>query len=192
MNLLDLVSFIIPIAQAAEEAAHEAAANPSLAGMFGLDWKLFIAQLINFGIILFVLWKWVFRPVAKALTERANKIEASLAEAKRIAEEKETFDTWKNAEVSKVRVEASQIITEARQEAEKTRQEILDKAKQEQAQILLQTQTKLEEEKQKALSEVKENIADMVVDATEKVIQAKLDPKKDYELIKQALEQARI
>jgi F-type H+-transporting ATPase subunit b len=191
MHLPDLLSLLIPIAHAAEEVAHEAAADPGIAGMFGLDWKLFLAQLINFGIVLFVLWKWVFRPVAKAMTERTEKIEKSLADAKQIAEDKQTFDTWKNAEVGKIRIEASQIITEAKQEAEKVKQEILDKAKQEQARVILQTQTKLEEEKNRALSEVKEHIADMVVSATESVIKTKLDPKKDYELVKQALEKAK-
>jgi len=158
--------------------------------MFGLDIKLFIAQLINFAIVLFVLWKWVFKPVAKAMTERTAKIEKSLADAKQITEDKETFETWKNAEISKVRTEAAQIITEAKTEAETTRQEILDKAKQEQAALIAQTQIRLEQEQQKALSAAKEQLADIVVTATEKIIKDKLTDKKDQELIKQALEQA--
>ncbi len=195
MHLPDLLSTLIhiaiPVAHAAEEAAHEAAADPGVAGMFGLNLKLFLAQLINFAIVLFVLWKWVFKPVTQAMSERTSKIEASLAEAQRITEEKETFETWKNAEINKVRVEASHIITEAKQEAESVRQQITDKAKQDQAQIILQTQGKLEEEKQKALAEIKGQIADIVVTATEKIIKGKLDEKKDKELINQALEQAK-
>lgn len=190
MDLPSIAHLLFPIAHAAEEAAHETAANPSIVGMFGLDWKLFIAQLVNFGIVLFVLWKWVFRPVAKALTARTEKIEKSLADAQQITQDKETFETWKNAEISKVRVEASQIITEAKQQAEGARQEILDKAKQEQAQVLLQTKNQLETEKQKALSEVKGQIADIVVTASETILREKLTDKKDQELIKQALQQA--
>jgi len=193
MHLPDLLSIFThmatPVAYAAEEAAAEAT-NPGVAGMFGLNVQLFVAQLVNFAIVLFVLWKWVFKPVAKAMTERTNKIEASLTEAKRITEEKETFETWKTGEINKVRVEASHIITEAKQEAESVRHQITEKAKQDQAQIILQTQAKLEEEKQKALTEIKGQVADIVVTATEKIIRGKLDDKKDKELIDQALEQA--
>jgi F-type H+-transporting ATPase subunit b len=177
------------IAQAAEEAASEAA-NPSVAGMFGLDLKLFIAQLINFGIVLFVLWKWVFKPVSKALSDRTAKIEKSLADAKQITEDKETFDTWKNAEMSKVRQEAAGIITQAKQDAESLRKQLTDQTKQEQNKIVTQTQAQLELEKQKAITEVRGQIADIVVTASEKILREKLTDKKDQELIKQALEQA--
>ncbi len=192
MHLPDLISVIIPhVAQAAEEAASEAA-NPSVAGMFGLNFKLFLAQLINFAIVLFVLWKWVFTPVAKALTDRTSKIEKSLADAKQITEDKETFESWKTAEMGKVRIEAAGIMTQAKQEAENMRQKLIEQTKQEQGKILLQTQSKLEEEKQKAVAEVKEHIADMVVGATEKILKEKLNDKKDQELIKQALQKASI
>lgn len=188
MHLPDFLSLLIPTAHAAEEAA----SDQSVAGMFGLNLKLFIAQLINFGIVLFVLWKWVFKPVSKALTERTNKIEKSLQEAKQISEEKQTFDTWKNAEMGKVRIEAAQIMTQAKSEAESMRQKLIEQTKQEQGKIILQTQAKLEEEKQKAVAEVKLQIADMVVGATEKILRQKLDEKKDKELIKQALQKVNL
>lgn len=188
MHLPDLVSLLIPIAHA-QEAAPEAA-NLSVAAMFGLNFKLFLAQLINFAVVLFVLWKWVFKPVANALTDRTAKIEKSLLDAKQITEDKETFESWKNAEMGKVRQEASGIITLAKQEAEAVRQKITDQTKQEQGKIILQTQAQLELEKQKAVAEVKGQIADIVVIASEKILKEKLTDKKDQELIKQALEEA--
>ncbi len=184
-NTMDL-SLLIPIAHAAEEAA----ADPGIAGMFGLDLKLFIAQLVNFAIVLFVLWKWVFRPVAKGLTARTEKIEKSLKDAQQITQDKETFDTWKNAEMSKVQQEASGIITQAKQEAEQLRQKLTDQTKQEQEKIVQQTKAQLEQEKQNAVQVVKGQIADMVVGATETILREKLDDKKDQELIKQALQKA--
>ncbi len=108
---------IIHIAKAAEVANEAAQAGP--VQLFGLNWKLFLAQLINFSVVLFVLWKWVFRPVAKGLADRTTKIENSLAEAERIAAERETFDSWKDKEMAQVRQEANQIIVEAKAAAEK-------------------------------------------------------------------------
>ncbi len=189
-DLVPLLGSFTHVAHAAEEAAHEAAANPSVAGMFGLNFKLFLAQLINFAIVLFVLWKWVFKPVSKALSDRTSKIEKSLADAKQITEDKETFESWKNAEMGKVRQEAAGIITQAKQDAETVRHQLTEQTKQEQGKILLQTQAQLELEKQKAITEVKGQIADIVVTASEKILREKLTDKKDQDLIKQALEQA--
>ncbi len=79
--------------------------------MFGINLKSFLAQLVNFAIVLFVLWKWVFRPVAQGLADRTAKIEKSLDDAQQITVDKQTFETWKNAEISKVRQEAATIIS---------------------------------------------------------------------------------
>lgn len=176
----------------AQEAVSQATASPSVAAMFGLNVKLFIAQLINFAIVLFVLWKWVFRPVAKGMTERANKIDASLAEAKRIAEEKQSFDSWKDAEVGKVRQEASVIISQAKTEAESLKSKILQDTKDEQQRVVEQTKAQLENEKAKAVNEIKGEIAGIVVTATEKILREKMTGPKDQELVQQTLKSVEI
>lgn len=185
------------LAQATEEDEHAATGTEAeteeeagVVGMFGLDWRLFVAQLVNFGIILFVLWKWVFGPVTKGLSERTEKIEHSLEDAQRIAEERQTFDSWKNGEISQVRTEAAGIITQAKQDAEKLKQDTLDQTKQEQAKLIANAQAKLQQEKQAMLDSVKSDLVDLVVNATSAIIKQKLDPKKDAALIEQALKEA--
>jgi F-type H+-transporting ATPase subunit b len=164
--------------------------DTSVVGMFGLNWKLFLAQLVNFAIILFVLWKWVFGPVTKGLSDRTEKIENSLQDAQKIAEERQTFDSWKQGEINQVRIEASGILTEAKQTAEKLKQEILEQTKQEQAKLTAATQAKLEQEKQAMVENAKGELAELVIQATQAIIKQKLDPKKDATLISQALKEA--
>ncbi|MCX6724301.1 MAG: ATP synthase F0 subunit B [Candidatus Staskawiczbacteria bacterium] len=48
---------------------------------FGIDWKLFLSQLVNFGIILIVLWFFVYKPVLKVLKDRNKKIKEGLDKA---------------------------------------------------------------------------------------------------------------
>lgn len=176
---------IIHIAKAAEVANEAAQAGP--VQLFGLNWKLFLAQLINFSVVLFVLWKWVFRPVAKGLADRTTKIENSLAEAERIAAERETFDSWKDKEMAQVRQEASQIIVEAKAAAEQARSEITKTAMDESARILERGKQQLEEEKNKAVQEIKSEVAGMVVTATESILKKKVDSNTDKELINEAI-----
>ena len=53
---------------------------------FHIDWKLLIAQLINFAIVLFVLWKFAIKPLSKTMDKRTNDIEKSIDDAKKIEE----------------------------------------------------------------------------------------------------------
>ena len=48
---------------------------------FGLEARLFLFQLVNFLIIVFVLKKFLFAPLKKMLDERKRKIEQSLQDA---------------------------------------------------------------------------------------------------------------
>ena len=178
----------ISIARAAEEASHS---DPGIVGIFGLNWKLFLAQLINFSVILLVLWKWVFKPVSSALEKRTKKIEDSLVEAQKIAEEKQTFESWKQSEIATVRTEAIGIIKQAKSEGETIKNKLLAETKAEQEKIIAQGKTVLIAEQQKAVEKAKEQLADLVIVATEKLINQKLDQKQDAKLIEQALANAK-
>ncbi len=171
----------------AQEAAHKIA-KEGVAGTLGLNAIYFIGQLVTFSIVLLVLWKFVFNPVAKKLTERTEKIEKSLNDATRIEKEKQEFAVWKNQEMTKARQEASSIVTSAQTEAGHAKQQILDQTKIDQQKLIDQAKSQIESEKSRVLSEAKGELADMVTNATEKILKKKLDGKADQELIKESLQ----
>ena len=183
MDIHQLSQLLIPIAHAQEAAAP----SGGVAATLGLNAKLFIAQLINFGVLLFVLWKFAFTPIAKALTERTEKIEKSLNDADRIAKEKQEFEQWRQSEMTKARQEASSIVTAAQTEAQKAKQQIAADTKAEQEKIVNQAKQQIESEKVKQLAEAKSELANIVTTATEKILRKKLDDKTDKELIKESL-----
>ncbi len=173
--------------EAESQVTTEPAADESIVGMFGLNWKLFLGQLINFGIVLFVLWKWVWKPVTSNMEARTKKIEDSLKNADQIDKDKAEFATWRTQEMSKARQEATDIISTAKQQAETVKTEILDKAKMEQQAMLERNQQKLIQQKTKMLQEAQGELANLVVSASEKLLRSKLDSKTDQKLINQAL-----
>lgn len=181
-----MIEYIIPIAHAAEEAAN-AEAQTGLLGTFGVNWKFFIAQLINFSIVVFIFWKWVLTPVALKLTERSEQISTALKDAEKIQEEKKEFDIWKQEEMSKARKQASEIINEASHEAEKIKQETLLRTKVEQDKIVNVAKAQILEEQEKSVHEIKSQVADLITTSTEKILKSKLDEKKDKDLIKETL-----
>ena len=176
----------IHIAQAAEVAT-EAEKQTGVLGTLGVNWKLFLAQAFNFGVILFVLWKYVFTPVGKKLTERSEKIAIALKDAEDIELQKADFDLWKKEETTKAKQEFADILENAQKEAEKEKHEILAKTKVEQDKLIAKSKAQIAQDEKNMLTKVKSSVADMVVLATEKVLREKLDGKHDLELIKKTV-----
>jgi F-type H+-transporting ATPase subunit b len=184
MNILDI---LIPVARAAEGAA-KAEQESGILGKLGIHGELFIMQLINFAIILAVLWKWVFPAVAKKLQERSERIEKAMLDAQTITREKTEFDAWKQEEMSKVRKEAAELVAQAQREAVRSKEEILAATKIDQEKMITQAKAHIEEEEKRMLSDAKAHLADLVVGASEKILRAKLDKASDKKLIEESLQ----
>src|SRR3990167_4931204 len=152
-------------------------------GTLGIDWKLFIAQLINFGIVLFIFWKWVVKPLGSTLTKRQERIEEGLKNADRMVDEKKKFEEWKTAEMKKVRNEADHILRTTTDTANQIKQETIVDAQKQATKMMEQAKASMESEKNQTMKEIKQEISTLVVAASEKILRGKLDPKKDQELI---------
>ncbi len=178
---------LINIAQAAEEAAHEAGGQ-SFTEILGIDWKLFVAQLINFGLVLFVLWKWVYKPLVKILNERTGKIDKSLREAQEI--EKRLGETKVEQEniLAESRQEAAAILERAEKEAGETKDRLMREAEDKINKQLEVARQKLSEEKEKISREIKSEVAGLVEQALVKIIPEQLGEKADKKNIKKILE----
>lgn len=171
----------------AVDAAHQAETGPL--GALGIDIKLFIAQLVNFIIVLFVVWKWIVKPLGKTLSERQEKIESGLKNATYMEEEKQKFETWKKDEMQKVRNEAEKVLKTASDTAEKIKQETVNSAQTQADKIIEQAKTAVENEKTQMLKEVKANVAELVVMASEKILKSKLDHQKDQDLVRESIKE---
>ena len=58
----------------------------------GIDWNKLIAQMISFGILLYVLWRFAYKPVLDILEKRRDKVEESLKNAEKIKHEVERIE----------------------------------------------------------------------------------------------------
>src|SRR4029453_18369302 len=63
-------------------ASAEAASSPGLFQALGIDWKLLVEQGIAFLILVFILGKFVYPALVKAIDSRREAIEAGMQEAK--------------------------------------------------------------------------------------------------------------
>ena len=180
---------LISIAHAAEEAA-QGTAESGIVGTFGINWKLFVAQLVNFGIVLFVFWKWVVKPLGRALEARQTKIEKGLKDAEMMELGRKNFEEQKVSELRTARQEAEQIIKNAETSGQKLKNETLPQAQTQAEKLIDQTKATLAQEKEKMMLEVRKEAAELVASAAAYIIREKIDKDKDRQLIEEGLKKA--
>ncbi|MBI4053926.1 MAG: F0F1 ATP synthase subunit B [Candidatus Doudnabacteria bacterium] len=195
--MMDLLQFLssAELSQTLQEAASAASdAVPSdtaqeggALGMLGLNWKLFLGQLFNFGIILLILWKWVFTPLSKTLEARTKKIKKSLDDAEKVKAETAQLRAYKAEVVKQAKQEYENILTQAEKTAQLQREEILAQTRQQTEKLLKEAEQQAEVNKQNIMKQAQDQVAELVVLATEKVIKEKLDSQKDRQLVSEAI-----
>jgi F-type H+-transporting ATPase subunit b len=177
-EIMEEITLIVAAAEAVEHAG-----DAGFVGTLGLDWRLFIAQLVNFGIVLLILWKWVFKPVSGALAARQHKIEESVKKAEEIERARRESEIETERELAKARVQVEKLLNEARDHAESLKTETGVAARAEADRILKEARSKLTAEREQMFSELRAEVAGLTVLATEKLIKQKIDGNKDRELI---------
>ncbi len=163
------------------------AASQGVLGTLGVNWKIFIAQLVNFAVVLLILWRWVYRPVVKLLDDRSKKIGDSITNAERIEKELTHLETRKVEVMRDAERKAQEIMTDAARSAEASRVEMTAKARVEVEKIVKQGKEQLNADKTRMLAEAKTEIADLVIQVTSKVLEEKVDEKHDRKLAQKVL-----
>ncbi len=155
----------------------------------GINLKILFAQLFNFAILFFVLWRFAYKPIMKVLRERREKVAQGVKDAEKAGNKLEEAKDKEKAVISEAKKEAINIIDEAKERAEKKKQVILDRAKEEVGEVINAEKKKIQQEKADTLKSIKADISDLVVLAVEKVMQKKLDSKEDQVIIKETIKE---
>ncbi|HBO16715.1 MAG: ATP synthase subunit b [Candidatus Moranbacteria bacterium GW2011_GWE2_35_2-] len=155
----------------------------------GINSKLVLAQIINFFVLLYILKKFVYKPILKILEERSDKIEKGLKDAEESSKKLKEIEEKEKKVLTIAKKEAQGIIASAEQSAKAVKKEIEDDAKNRVEKILQDANKKLEEERMKMISEVKTEMANLVVLATEKIINEKLSEEKDKKLVEKIIDE---
>jgi len=155
--------------------------------LFGFDWKLLVAQLVNFAIVVAVLWFFALKPLSKKMQERNTEIEKGLSDAKTATERLDEVEKDIKEKLLQNKSEAADIITKAKRQTEDNRQADINKAKQEVANIIAKAKEQIASEKSNMISEVKLEVAEMIVVALEKILSKGLSKDIDKKYIEDAL-----
>lgn len=197
---------LILTAQAATEAAHEVAqvaevaheATASggvaavIAGTFGLNAKLFLAQLFNFGLLVLILWRILYKPLVSHMESRAQRIAEGLENAKHYDEKLAKLEVERLAVLAQADGEARQKLAHADQEVMRILSDGRGKAEAYIGEVRARAAAEISQAKDDMLTEVRRESADLVVLAAEKVLRQRLDDKADKHLVEEALQEAKL
>jgi F-type H+-transporting ATPase subunit b len=138
---------------------------------------------VAFLIVLFVLNKFAFPALRKAVEEREQKIQSELEAAERAKQEAEEEKRQYQEQIANSRGEANRIVEEARQQAEQVRKDLIEKANAEAQQIVARAQEQLEGERQRTVTELQSTIGDLSIELAEKVVGRAIDANAQRELV---------
>lgn len=150
-----------------------AAENPgvleNISTTFGLNWPFFIAQVVNFFLVIFVLKKFAFGPVQAILDQRRTRIADGENKLKRIEQQLAESEATTAAAIAKANDEAVRLINEAKQGAaaftEQRAQEAIASAQQ----ILAKAEAAAKADRDRLSTELKREFGRLVAATTSQV-----------------------
>lgn len=142
----------------------------SLLDAFGIDWKLLLAQLVNFGVLIAALTWLLYKPVIKTLDERREKIAQGVLDAERAAEAAATAEADAAVVVKGAETEAEGIVSSARDMAGTEKTRIMKEAEARAAQVAADAEARAQETAAKALRDTEREVARLAVLAAERVL----------------------
>jgi F-type H+-transporting ATPase subunit b len=173
-------------------ASTETAEKADLFGVLGIDWRLLILQTIAFLIMFWVLKKFAYPPLTKALDERQKTIEESLKAAKEAESKAEKSQEDIEKLLADARSQASDIIATAKTEATAAIEGAETKAKTKAQRVLDQAHEQVQQDIAAARKALRKDTIDLVALATEKVVREKINSSEDKKLVKKTVEEIEV
>lgn len=158
-------------------------------GALGLNLKIFIAQLLNFAVVLLVLWKWAYKPIVKILEERQEKIERGVKQAQEVEQRVQDLERERGEVIAQAKSEAAKVLDDVRTLAEDRKKELLAKAKEEVKSVVVQGKAQLEAQKIQMIVEAREDIAALAVEAARKILADGVDEKEATRLASEVIDE---
>ncbi len=155
----------------------------------GLHLPSLIIFLVNFLILLGILYLFAYKPILRVMDQRSERIRESLEAADKAREEAASSQQDTQRQLNEARMEGQRLIEQAREMAERYRTEENEKARQKAEAFILRAREDIQRERDAAVQEVRAHFADLAISAAEKVIERSLDRDAHGELIAGVLEE---
>ena len=156
----------------------------------GINLAQLITQIVGISALLFLLVKFLYRPILKVLDERSARIRESLEAADRANEQAAASQAQMQDEMQRSREEGQQMIAQAREMAARFRDEEMSKAREEIAAERRRAEADIQRERDAAIEDLRREFAGLAITAAERVVERSLDESAHKDIIDKVLEES--
>jgi F-type H+-transporting ATPase subunit b len=140
-------------------------------------------QLVIFGVVVFLLGKFAWKPVVNGLKEREASIDSALRMAEETRAEMAKLKANNEQLMVEARAEKDKIIREAKNIADKLVADAKDKAVTEGNRIMEDAREALTQERIAMVAQMKKDVAALSIEIAEKVLRKELSDKKSQQTL---------
>jgi F-type H+-transporting ATPase subunit b len=152
----------------------------------GINWGLLIAQIFNVVLLVWLLTRFLYRPVLNMLNERTRRIQESLKETEQVKEQLARANQDYDQKLAQARQEAAGILAQAQERAKLQEAEIIAQARQEADRIRAEAREQAVQERDQLMRDLKNQMADLVTITASRVLGEELKSNHD-QLIEESL-----
>ncbi|MDO5775006.1 MAG: F0F1 ATP synthase subunit B [Eubacteriales bacterium] len=143
----------------------------------------FVAQICNLFIQMYLIKRFLFKPISDMLERRKEKVDAELKEAVKANDEAQQIRKEYLLNMLDARTRANEIVAQAQKTASIETEDMIREAEHQVAAIKSKAEAEISLEKQRALNEIKDEIGGMAMEIAEKVIEREINEDDHAKLI---------
>jgi len=156
----------------------------------GINLPTLLAQIINFAILLGLMYLVAYKPIMRMFDERSRKIRESMEQTEFIKEQAAHAEEEVKKQLEAAGKEGQEVIARAVRTGEEVRREAQQEARQEAESLIARARVEIQRERDDAIDELRKEFADLTILAASKVIDRSLDKKAHRQLIDKVLEES--
>jgi len=156
-----------------------------LLGGFGINAVAFLSQLVSFGIVFFILWRWAFPAILKTLNRRQAVIQEGVENAERARRELDEATERAEQIMREARRHAQETFEQAAKGAEAEANRIIEEAHAHADQVAQQQIARIQQEAARARAELNRLVVNLSITAASKVISKSVDSKDNRRLVEE-------
>jgi len=139
-------------------------------GNFLIPDATFIAELVAFAIILFVIWRYAVPPIQKNLSERQEAIRKGIEDSKAAHERLESAEEEFAKAVAEARTEAAKIREEANKQRAQTIEAAKDEARKAAEAVTKQSEERMEVQYRQVVAELRREVGTLAVELAGRIV----------------------
>jgi F-type H+-transporting ATPase subunit b len=158
--------------------------------ILGISWQGLVAQIINFVILLVLLYIIGYKPIRKMLDERKSRIKEGMEKAELAEQATKRAEEEVQRLLEEARKEGQMVVAQAAEIGERLKVEAREEARRDVEALISRARDEIKMERDEAIDRLRAEFGDLAILAAERVIRRTLDKEAHRQLIDEVLEEA--